>query len=695
MRVAETDWAREAAMATNPTRPRRPQAIFTDDLVAVERNGARAQRIKKAAPSKQLNKKSQRSRLFLCSPSCAGVLEDIGIVDRAPNSSDEDSGDDIDDDDIADEGAAHGGKLPPGSAMVRWSKREDVKTEYTENLKLVDRVFLLGDIVARANDQLGQTGIITGMRMYCDCTRSDGTLLKRVPTSLLQPLAACRPGALVVHVQSHWLGRVDEVYDNVQIQFDDGSICKVLRTGANTLNVHTPTMDEQTWFWPGMRVSGSREVLRRAKWTKGQFRSSYVNKEATVTRVQAAQALVRWLAAAPVWNADGTASEVVSIEPPVDTQRPSRLLELTQHHARSCWRLAEHATLKPADAERLLAEQDGGGGDGNGNGGSRRKGRKKQTPVETCVEVVACHTRVDIVWQDGTKDMDGAATSYSPAKHVDGYYEFWPQDYVTGKASEPGGEPPVGVIESVNHDQRICVITWRAPKLTQEQITQGVVKEEPKKEVVPVYEIAPHPDFAFKVGDIVLRLPKSVDPSTMEVATSGSTPEGRAKMEATRNVTEEEMAGAEFVDMRPDETPQQHPIPPPASEGAQPTSAAAAALEATRAALAATEVGALLGRPDLESASGVGVAQEDEEDGEEGDGDGPLVGGVPNGTLQAIGEVVAVGALLSVRWMDGSMSEIEPEEAYVVNTEEEDGDPGEEVDEEYDDDEVRRAAAAA
>ena len=60
--------------------------------------------------------------------------------------------------------------MPAASAMVRWSKREDVKTEYTENLKLVDRVFLLGDIVARANDQLGQTGIITGMRMYCDCT---------------------------------------------------------------------------------------------------------------------------------------------------------------------------------------------------------------------------------------------------------------------------------------------------------------------------------------------------------------------------------------------------------------------------------------------------------------------------------------------------------------------------------------------
>merc|ERR1712185_191558 len=124
------------------------------------------------------------------------------------------------------------------------------------------------------------------MRMFCDVQRSDGSVLKKVPTGLLQPLAACRPGALVVHLQAHWLGRVDEVYDNVQIVFDDGASCKVLRTGANTLAVHSPTMDEQTWFWPGMKVSASREVLRRAKWSKGSFRSSYVGKEATVTRVQ-------------------------------------------------------------------------------------------------------------------------------------------------------------------------------------------------------------------------------------------------------------------------------------------------------------------------------------------------------------------------------------------------------------------------
>ena len=194
---------------------------------------------------------------------------DIGMVERAPNSSDEDS--DIDDDIIDDEqDSGLEGKLPPGSARVRWRADDQLKTELTANLQLSDRVFLMGDIVARASNQLGQTGIVVGMRMYCDVrSGSDDLVLRRVPTRTLQPLAACRPGALVVHPQAHWLGRVDEVYDNVQIQFPDGASCKVMRTSANSLAVHSGTMDEQTWFWPGMRVSASRDVLRRAKWTKG------------------------------------------------------------------------------------------------------------------------------------------------------------------------------------------------------------------------------------------------------------------------------------------------------------------------------------------------------------------------------------------------------------------------------------------
>ena len=67
---------------------------------------------------------------------------DIGMVERAPNSSDEDS--EIDDDIIDDEQDERAdGKLPPGSARVRWRTDDQLKTELTSSLQLADRVFLM------------------------------------------------------------------------------------------------------------------------------------------------------------------------------------------------------------------------------------------------------------------------------------------------------------------------------------------------------------------------------------------------------------------------------------------------------------------------------------------------------------------------------------------------------------------------
>eukprot|EP00962_Isochrysis_galbana_P044178 scaffold17056_cov102-Isochrysis_galbana.AAC.4 len=153
------------------------------------------------------------------------VMKDgqIGLVERAPNSSDEE---DEDDDIISDE-APNADKLPAGAAKVHWAKTDEPATEFIDELRLTDRVFLLGDIVSRSDAQLGQTGVVVGMRMYCDVRCNDGMDLPRVPTELLQPLTSCRPGALVLHTQFRWLGRVDEVYDNVNLSFDDGASCKV------------------------------------------------------------------------------------------------------------------------------------------------------------------------------------------------------------------------------------------------------------------------------------------------------------------------------------------------------------------------------------------------------------------------------------------------------------------------------------
>jgi len=53
------------------------------------------------------------------------------------------------------------------------------------------------------------------------------------------------------------------------------------------------------------------------------------------------------------------------------------------------------------------------------------------------------------------------AVTLAPAKHVDGYYEFWPQDFVVRKGAAEGEAQQVGVVVSVDHDERIAVVSWR------------------------------------------------------------------------------------------------------------------------------------------------------------------------------------------------------------------------------------------
>ena len=295
-----------------------------------------------------------------------------------------------------------------------------------------------------------------------------------------------------------------------------------------------------------MRVGASKETLRRAKWLKGDFRAAYASKHATVMRVQAAQALVRWLTACPSEGSEAAAT----IEPPAEMQRPSRLLELHDHHARRCWRLGEHAAIKPEDLHRLRVEHtmasdisDGGhrsqavegvrcsidSGTTNSAATSVRRPKRKMSAVDSCVEVISCHTRVDVIWQDGSQENDLAGTMFAPAKHVDGYNEFWPQDFIVRKSAAEGEAPPVGVVLSVDHEQRIAVVSWRLSEEERKRATEyadatvgaehSMIEE--RREVVPVYDIAPHPDFSFKVGDVVLKLPSGNDASGDDVDLEG------------------------------------------------------------------------------------------------------------------------------------------------------------------------------
>ena len=150
-----------------------------------------------------------------------------------------------------------------------------------------------------------------------------------------------------------------------------------------------------------------------------------------------------------------------------------------------------------------------------------------------------------------------------------------------------------------------------------------------------MYEVAPHPDFNFKAGDTVLRLaaPGSLDP----------TPPLASRVAA--QIALEHDAAME-------------------AERAAAAAAAPAAADEPKT-LMQTLMGGLAAPARSELAT-------DESD-DDGDGDGGVVKDANHrlGLSAWVGEILTVGPMLTVRWMDGTLGTAPPEELYVVNTDEE------------------------
>ena len=135
-------------------------------------------------------------------------------------------------------------------------------------------------------------------------------------------------------------------------------------------------------------------------------------------------------------------------------QRPSRLLELTQHHA-----LLPAARQAPPLALTTWSVYLPAWGRSrcSGEHQKQRKERQKQA-IEGCVEVLACYTRVDVPWQDGTRDTDGPATAYAPANTLMATTSSAP-----GLRGRQGGHKMSSLrrLSPLNPPQRISVVTWR------------------------------------------------------------------------------------------------------------------------------------------------------------------------------------------------------------------------------------------
>lgn len=91
--------------------------------------------------------------------------------------------------------------------------------------------------------------------------------------------------------------------------------------------------------------------------------------------------------------------------------------------------------------------------------GFQRKGTDPKDGDEMVVETLVVYSTMTVVWQDGTVETDIPSTELYPIHHLDNH-EFFPGDFVSKANDYSASQIDYGVIQSVDHDERIAKVKW-------------------------------------------------------------------------------------------------------------------------------------------------------------------------------------------------------------------------------------------
>ncbi|XP_061364714.1 probable ubiquitin-conjugating enzyme E2 23 [Gastrolobium bilobum] len=283
----------------------------------------------------------------------------IGIVTEVAGDSDSDSDSSItdDEDDSEDEdgdveegddsnnasrnserngaaGDCKTGALLADQLRVLWMD-ESESTQNFSDVEVVDRGFLHGDFVASASDPTGQVGVVVDVNMCVDLLSHDGSIIKEVSSKNLKRIRDFTVGDYVV--LGPWLGRIEDVLDNVTVLFDDGSVCKVSKADPLNLKPISKNILEDGHFpyYPGQRVrASSSSVFKNSRWLSGLWKANRL--EGTVTKVTVGSVFVYWIASAGYGPYSSTA--------PAEEQSPKNL-KLLSCFAHANWQLGDWCLL--------------------------------------------------------------------------------------------------------------------------------------------------------------------------------------------------------------------------------------------------------------------------------------------------------------------------------------------------------------
>ncbi|XP_051144477.1 probable ubiquitin-conjugating enzyme E2 23 [Andrographis paniculata] len=474
--------------------------------------------------------------------------------------------------------------LNPGQLRVLWMNGSET-TESANGITVVDRGFLHGDYVASATDPTGQIGLVIDVNINVDLLAHDGSVIKDIPSRDLRRIRDFTVGDHIV--LGPWLGRIEDVFDNVTVQLDDGSVCKVIKADPLHLKPITKNILEDGHFpyYPGQRVkASSSSVFKNSRWLSGLWKANRL--EGTVTKVTVGSVLIHWIASA------GYGSDSASA--PAEEQSPKNL-KLLSCFVHANWQLGDWCLLPSTkdssdtpsnkelpkldlnDSARDESESMETGDesdadtttvvDSKGNPESidyvseaslgknveksddaapaespcngsvpsakeahetwpfrhkrirkvvvrkDKKARKKLEYFERPFLIINVRTKVDVAWQDGTRENGIDSASLIPIDSP-GDHDFVAEQYVVEKANDTEDSLDtrrVGVVKNVNAKDRTACVRWLKAVTRAED-----PREFDKEEVVSVYELEGHPDFDYCYGDVVVRLSPISLPAKVE-----------------------------------------------------------------------------------------------------------------------------------------------------------------------------------
>ncbi|KAI4679971.1 uncharacterized protein J4E88_005861 [Alternaria novae-zelandiae] len=553
-----------------PTRPISPRTLPSNHLVpfftasntfSVPQNPVNTAQVAEITPLHTSARQMQSAQdVVFCVEDTVGLKDDkysVGIIERSFG--DVDSHEPRPQRDYPDDIERHtdipredfwkfmkDGIPPRGTVLVSWQTQYKTELIPEAKLQLLDRALYVGDVVKRkAEDHI--SGTVIGTQAVCTLfpatlfnggqitqTTTDDLSIRNIPADELINVHEFVEGALVVY--GDWVGRVENVYDEVAIRLANNSV--VVVEDPAELEQDDTTLERLS---VGDTVKTKKGNLRRGNWRFGAYDPS-VPPVGMVVETRASEIDVQWLARSigarnVAFNAD---------EPPATISRDefespnfyrydasggtATTLPVSENGVDKSYHVTDVAVgdrVRFKDIAGAAVKYDGTRELPNGypQGKVTRIARTESLGYDLNVFLVMqTHSRVTVQWQDLSITHDLSSTLL-PDPNVEDDDEVWPGEVVFSKENREGDNADdsatkkpskVGVVQTVKGRDRIATVRWFknpsieffGPDLLPPSST-GELHE--TVEDVSLYDIYSFPALTRRRGDFVLVHPDSIE----------------------------------------------------------------------------------------------------------------------------------------------------------------------------------------